>query len=298
VERKIDEQKLESLGVLVSYAGRRVLSYGGVILFGTDTARQRYFPDARVSCARFRGKDKAEFIDRMDIGGSVLDAVEQVPKFIRRNTRLAAKIETMRRRDIPEYPEVAIREVLVNAIAHADYSLTGMRILVAIYADRMEIQNPGMFPFGMTMEEFKAGVSKIRNRVIARVFRELGLIEEWGSGYKRVMEACRTDNYPEPTWRELGVALRVLFYPHPEVLEHSVARVPVSVPVSVPVNDRQEWFLEQLAAARQARAADLAAHWEVSEKTAKRDIAYLKKHGLVEFVGSPKKGFYRLAIRV
>ncbi|RLB82320.1 MAG: hypothetical protein DRH17_06340 [Deltaproteobacteria bacterium] len=171
VGRKIDKQKLESLGVLVAYAGRRVLSYGGVILFGTDTARQRYFPDARVSCARFRGTDKAEFIDRMDIDGGVLNAVEEVPRFIRRNTRLAAKIETMRRRDIPEYPEVAIREVLVNAIAHADYSLTGMRILVAIYADRMEIQNPGMLPFGMTMEEFKAGVSKIRNRVIACVSR-------------------------------------------------------------------------------------------------------------------------------
>nr|MBC8359862.1 putative DNA binding domain-containing protein [Candidatus Desulfatibia profunda] len=134
VGRKIDERKLESLGVLVAYAGKRVVSYGGLILFGRDAVRELYFPDARVGCARFRGTDKAEFIDRMDLGGSVLDAVEEVPKFIRRNTRLAAKIETMRRRDIPEYPEVAIREVLVNAIVHADYSLTGMRILVAIYA--------------------------------------------------------------------------------------------------------------------------------------------------------------------
>jgi ATP-dependent DNA helicase RecG len=91
---------------------------------------------------------------------------------------MAARIGTMRREDIPEYPEVAIREVLVNAIAHADYSLTGMHIFVAIYSDRMEVQNPGMLPFGMTMDDFRSGVSKIRNRVIARVFRELGLMEE------------------------------------------------------------------------------------------------------------------------
>jgi len=77
-------------------------------------------------------------------------------------------------------------------------------------------------------------------------------------------------------------------------VEHSAAHVPVNVPV----NDRQEWFLEQLAAVRQARAADLAAHWGVSEKTAKRDIAYLKRRGLIEFVGSPKKGFYRLMMQV
>ena len=65
-----------------------------------------------------------------------------MPRFIRRNTRLAAKIEHMHRQDIPEYPELAIREILVNAIGHADYSLSGMRILIGIYADRMEIQNP------------------------------------------------------------------------------------------------------------------------------------------------------------
>ena len=99
--RKINERKLESLGLIVPYAGRLVVSHGGLILFGLDVVRERYFPDARVSCARFRGTDKTEFIDRMDIEGSVLDAVELAPKFIRRNTRLSAKIENMQREDIP-----------------------------------------------------------------------------------------------------------------------------------------------------------------------------------------------------
>ena len=189
--QQIDEKKLESLELLVPHAGGLSVSNGGLILFGLDDVRQRYFPDARVSCARFRGTDKSEFIDRIDIDGSVLNAIYEVPRFIRRNTRLAAKIENMHRKDIPEYPDLAIREILVNAIGHADYSLSGMRILIGIYADRMEIQNPGMLPFGMTMENLKAGVSKIRNRVIARVFREMGLMEEWGSGYKRVIHACQ-----------------------------------------------------------------------------------------------------------
>lgn len=288
--RKINERKLESLSLIVPYAGRLAVSHGGLILFGRGAVRERYFPDARVSCARFRGPDKTEFIDRMDIEGSVLDAIELVPKFIRRNTRLSAKIENMHRQDIPEYPEVAIREVMVNAIAHADYSLTGMRIMVAIYADRMEIQNPGMLPFGMTMEELKAGVSKVRNRVIARVFREMGLMEEWGSGYKRVTEACRSGGYPEPEWQELGAAFRVVFYPHPAMEERSAA----NVHVNVPINERQQWFLEQLSTGNKSRAGSLAAHWNVTEKTAKRDIADLKKKGMIEFVGAPKKGFYRI----
>ena len=121
-------------------------------------------------------------------------------------------------------------------------------------------------------------------------FLEMGLMEEWGSGYKRVIQACQSGGYPEPDWQELGTAFRVIFYPHPAVLEHSRG----DVPINVPANDRQQWFLEQLAAGKQSRASDLAAYWSISEKTAKRDIAGLKKKGVIEFVGAPKKGFYHI----
>ncbi|RLG29249.1 hypothetical protein DRO03_07690, partial [Methanosarcinales archaeon] len=67
-----------------------------------------------------------------------------------------------------------------------------------------------------------------------------------------------------------------------------------NVPVNVPVNERQQWFLNQLGARKSVRGADLAHHWNVTEKTAKRDIADLKKQGIIEFTGSPKTGKYRL----
>jgi ATP-dependent DNA helicase RecG len=257
---------------------------------GRDVMRQRVFPDAAVSCARFRGSDKVEFLDRLSLDDrTVLEALDDVARFIRRNTRLAARITTMRREDIPEYPEIALREVLVNAVAHADYSLTGMRIRVAIYADRLEVENPGMLPFGMTLDDFKAGVSRIRNRVVARVLRELGLLEEWGTGYRRVLEDCRAGGYTAPEWQELGPALRVVFQPHP-----AAAAETADVPVNVPVNDRQRWFLEQLSRGNPVKARDIAAKFQVADKTAKRDIADLQAKQLVEFVGAPKTGSYRL----
>ncbi len=217
VGRTIDEGKLESLGVLIRHGQYRVPSNAGMILFGPTAARQRYFADAQVRCARFAGPDKVEFLDRLDLEGSVLEALDEVPRFIRRNTRLAARIEGMRRQDLPEYPRVALREALVNAVAHTDYSLRGMHTQVAIYSDRMEIQNPGMLPFGMTLDNSKAGVSRIRNPVVARVLRELELMEEWGSGYRRITEDCDRGGYPHPEWVELGSVLRVVFQPHPEV---------------------------------------------------------------------------------
>jgi ATP-dependent DNA helicase RecG len=112
-----------------------------------------------------------------------------------------------------------LAEVLVNAVTHCDYPLTGMRIMVAISNDRMEIQSPGTLPLEMTIEDFKAELSRIRNRVIARTFRALGLMEAWGSGYRRVTDNRTRAGYPVPEWQEVGPSLRVTLLPHPEAKE-------------------------------------------------------------------------------
>jgi ATP-dependent DNA helicase RecG len=213
IHKDIDEEKLRSLGVLVPAAHKFVPSIGGLILFGKEKCRQQLVPDARVSCARFTGNDKTNILDRLEVKGTILDAVEEVIKFIARNTRLSAEIKDIFRKDIPEYCPVAVREALINALVHADYSFTGSHIQIAIFNNRLEIQNPGMLPCGFTLDDFKMGVSRIRNRVIARVFHELKFMEQWGSGYKRMIEACRNEGYPEPKWEEIGTYIRVTFYP-------------------------------------------------------------------------------------
>ncbi len=208
---RVSPQKLGSLEVITTYDGRLVPSIGGLIVFGKLQIRAQIVPDARVRCARFRGCDKAYILDQYEPEGTILDAIEGIEHFIERNTRLAGEIKSIRRRDVPEYSPIAVREALINALVHADYSLSGATIQIAIFDDRLEIQNPGMLPFGYTLEDLKAGTSRIRNRVLARVFRKMSLIEEWGSGYKRIITACREEGYPIPDWYELGSAIRVSF---------------------------------------------------------------------------------------
>jgi len=160
-------------------------------------------------------------------------------------------------------------------------------------------------------------VSRIRNRVIVRVLRELGLVEEWGTGYRRVTQVCVEGGYPPPTWQELSSALRVIFLPHPAAADEDSERSNVlDVPINVPTNEtihetieavnetvetinetinaRQQWFIAQIIAERQPGWADLAEQWQVSRATARRDIAGLKARGLIEFVGARRTGFYRL----
>lgn len=94
-------------------------------------------------------------------------------------------------------------------MVHADYSQAGSPIRVAVFDDRVEIENPGLLPFGMTIEEMQQGVSKLRNRVIGRVFHELGLIEQWGSGVRRMTQACEDMGLPAPVFEEFGTCFRV-----------------------------------------------------------------------------------------
>ncbi|MDN3507003.1 MAG: ATP-binding protein [Simkaniaceae bacterium] len=273
IKKQISKDKLLSLGILTHYNGGIAPSIGGLILFGKKEIRETYVPDARVRCARFNGKDKTEILDHQEIDGSILDAVMEIPKFISRNTRLGAKIQKIRRKDIPEYPEVAIREILINALAHADYSISGSAIQVAIFDDRLEIQNPGMLPFGFTMEDLKSGVSRVRNRVIAKVFHELKLMEEWGSGYKRVIQACQNEGYLEPNWMEHGTTMRVTFY--------SGRKKTTST--STELTERQKAILSLFRKGKSLpfRTIFDAFSSEISERMLRYELSQLKNKGLL-----------------
>ena len=108
---------------------------------------------------------------------------------------------------------MAVREAMINAVAHADYAQRGAPIRVSIFDDRLEIENPGLLPFGLTIEDLRRGISKLRNRVIGRVFHALGLIEQWGSGIQRMTAACRDAGLADPpTSRRLPPRFRVTIF--------------------------------------------------------------------------------------
>jgi len=285
VGRKVDQNKLETLGILVHYSGKLVCSNGGLILFGRDQLREKYFPNATVRCARFQGSDKVDFIDQYDSEGTIIEAMKDIPNFIKRNTRLGAQITKIQRKDIPEYSLIAIREVLTNALVHADYSIKGMNPRVAIFSDRLVIENSGMLPFGYTLEEFTAGVSHIRNKVIARVFRELHLMEEWGTGYRRIIEACQTEGYPNPVWEELGTAIRVVFRPHLATQEKidSLGNLEIKE-----LTLRQQKILNFMRKKEPLSAKRIyeGLREKVSERAFRSDLLELKARGYVKMVGS------------
>jgi len=277
VSRNLTPAIRKTLGLVVNCGGKDVPTLGAVLLFGKK--RQRLFPDAVIRCARFKGRDTTRFLDHMEIDEYLPKAVEAVIAFIERHTLQAAEIDRIRRRELPEYPVQAVREAVINAIVHTDYAVTGMNIKVAIFDDRIEIVNPGALPFGLTLEAALSGVSKLRNRVVGRVFRELKLIEQWGTGLNRMITACREYGQQQPQFDESGASFRVTLFSQP-VKKRTVP-------------DWHARLLRHFSEHNEITTKEAAHIWKTSDRTARTRLGNLLKQGHLVEVGTgpndPKK---------
>ena len=206
--RKLVKKDLETLRLVTAYQGRLVPTVGGVLLFGRD--REMAFPDAWIQCGRFVGTDKADIFDHVEIHEHLPIALERIMDFLKKHAMRGADFSELRRKDVWSIPLKILREAVTNAVVHADYSQKGAPIRVAFFDDRIEIENPGILLPGLTLEDMRQGVSRLRNRVIARVFRELDLIEQWGSGIRLMFKEAEALGLPDPEIMEIGMKVRVI----------------------------------------------------------------------------------------
>ena len=208
--RTLDDQALLTLKLVTPHQGRLVPTKGAVLLFGKTRTQQ--FSDAWVQCGRFVGADKADIFDHIDIHDTLPQAVDSIMLFLKKHAMRGADFSAVRRKDVWSIPLTLLREAVINALVHADYSQRGAPIRIAFFDDRIEIENPGILLPGMTVEDMRQGVSRIRNHVIARVFRELNLIEQWGSGVRRIFKEALDQGLPEPQIVEVGMRVRVVVW--------------------------------------------------------------------------------------
>ncbi len=205
--RQLTSQAWSTLRIVTEHQGRQVPTIGGLLLFGKN--RFARFPDAWIQAGRFAGTNRTRLLDSAEIRSFLPRAAEEAIAFAHKHLTRESIIESVRREDRWSVPLVAIREAVMNAIVHADYAQQGAPIRIALFDDRIEIENPGLLPFGLTIEDIMQGVSKLRNRVIGRVFHELHLIEQWGSGIQRMTAACQEAGLGAPKLEEIGMHFRV-----------------------------------------------------------------------------------------
>lgn len=203
--RQITSVNLENWGILKK-SGLSYLPTNAFILLTKNT-----FRFAKIQCALFKGENRAVFIDRREFDGPVYEQIEEAYRFVLKHIHLGAIIDGIVRKDRYELPPESIREAIINSVCHRCY-LDHSCVQVAVYDNRVEITSPGMLYGGLTMEQAISGRSKIRNSCIAEVFSRMGIIEQWGTGFQRMIQGCKEYSVQEPEFIDMGDAVRVNFY--------------------------------------------------------------------------------------
>ncbi len=293
-EKEIDSPKvtpkmLESFGVLKNINEEIVPSNAFALL----TAPDRYeFINAGIRCACFKGTDKAVFIDKLDCEGPMYAQIEQAIKFIKRNIHVGIRFEDIQGIDDYELPLTALRESIVNAVAHRNYMIQE-NIRISIFDDRIEINSPGGLPPGISLESALEGKSLPRNPVLCKVLRLLGIMEEWGSGFRRIRAECEKQKKALPTYRNTDISFDTIFTRIPTVDKVSIGIDKVSISVD---KSSEEIILEYLKQ-NELINADIAKKITGLSPTGVRKIFQKlcsEKENKLEAIGKNKSRYYKL----
>lgn len=188
------------------------LNLAGLVCFGKDI--QRYMPEALVKCGIFEGKDKSHTILKYeDYKTNIFEQIASVQQFFINHFRKEYVInpKTGQREGVYEWPLLAIREAIANAIAHSDYMISG-HADIAVFDDRVEIWSPGRLPEGITLADLnKRHKSVLRNPAIAEMLYFTGYVERWGSGIQTMSRLMKEADLPEPVYEEIGSNFVVIF---------------------------------------------------------------------------------------
>ena len=182
---------------------------GAMALFGK---RIGGYTQMGLRLARFRGTDKNEFVDSGRVDGNFFDLLDAGMAFLFKHLSQSGKIVGFKKEEQLEIPAEALREALTNALCHRQLEKYNLTPSIAIYDDRVEIENPGRLPLALTPETIKsAHASYPYNPLIAEVLFKSSYLESWGSGVSRMIDACKAQGVAEPEYEENGGFVKIVF---------------------------------------------------------------------------------------
>ncbi len=242
-----------------------------------------------VKIAAFQGTDQTIFKDRREFTGSLMQQMNEVYDFIDFRNQVHATIEKLYRIDIRDYPEIAVREALLNLLVHRDYSFSASA-LISIYTDRIEFVSIGGLMPGIDLEDIMAGISICRNQELANVFYRLHLIEAYGTGMGKIMNAY--EGMAEKPIIETTRNTFKIILPNRNVRNDTTDISDAKAENMI--DDREEQVLEYAQAHNSFTKNDVVDLLKVSPSTATRLIRELIKRGLLKRNGKARSTYYTI----
>jgi len=275
------------------------MTNAGVLFFSKST--EFLLLQATVTCVLYKGIEKIHVLDRKDFSGNIIDNVENAVMFVLRHTNLEYKIEKLRREEITEIPEVALREAVVNAVCHRDYFEKGANVMIEIFDDRLEISSPGGLPSGLTQKSFGTK-SVVRNPVIASLLHRAGYIEKIGTGIKRIKNAVKEhgrgivsfsfDSFFTVSFSRVKATEKTSGKTAPEI--DKATQETIQEIEKTTQETTQEMILRLIKTNPAITRKGLAEKTGLTPDGVKYHLSKLREQGVIRHVGATKKGYWEV----
>lgn len=211
LQKVTQEHILNIKAAAVNIEGKICPTVGGILMFcDTPDTYLSELSNCYIKGARFKGNRVADdIIDQKEIKGTLDSQIQKAFTFVKEHLNLGGIIKGIKREDTLEIPELVIRELIINAVAHRDYSIRGSTINIAIFDDRIEFFSPGGLPSGVTPENIK-DKSVIRNNIIADYLLNMKYIEKFGTGWDKIIISMEECGLPIPEIQDSGSSVKVI----------------------------------------------------------------------------------------
>ena len=276
--KEYDKEKLLStIGVI----NDGYINNGGYALFGKNAK-------IALKLASYATDNKVTFTDLKLLEGNIYNLVGDALEYVLSRINWRTEIGSRKRKEIPEIPEKALREIIVNAFAHADYE-TIPEIEIGIHPGKIEIYNPGSFPDDLTPIDFISRnlPSYKRNRLILDILFRSKDVEKSGTGFQRVNDYCKQQNVP---WNYRKEAYGFFF-------EFIRTNVQINVQINAELTEAEQVIFNLIQNNDRISKAEMAVRIGKSEKTVQRIISSLIKKQVIEREGSNKIGSWKITVK-
>ncbi len=294
------EELLTQLRIVRDMDGVKRPTLAGLLMFGKHP--QRFESQLVVTFLQFYGTAETEktprgerFLDNQKFEGNIPEMIEMATNHVLASIRKSSLIEGLYRRDIPEYPEEVVREAVVNAVAHRDYShfVRGSYIQIRLFADRLEIQSPGGL-YGNVTEDTLEEEQSTRNRLLMRLMEDVHLVENRGSGVRTMVESMRKANLEPPHFQDKRSSFWVILHNHTLMNPEAIAWL--NQFANREINDAQRLTLVYLRHHGHMTNSDYQRLNHVDSVTANRELRALVQLGLIEQHSTRRWAHYTLNV--
>jgi predicted HTH transcriptional regulator len=282
-------------------SGRHFATAAGIVLLAKDPSA--VFPQCRILADAYRGAEPdGDPGDHEDIRGPMPTAIDRAIAFIDRNTRHPMRIVGLNRVRLDEYPLEALREALVNAVAHRQYEDAGRKIMLEVFADRVVILSPGLPPAPITLANLRRGKYRpcSRNPVLAQCLSYFHRLEERGRGFRRMRDQMLNHGLDQPLLGTDTGYFQVTF-PGPgdnlDRIRVPETRLAVTPVIEAQLNERQKKMVALLVAGEKLTSRRCEHEFGITRDTTSRDFTLLMELGLANRQGRGRSTSYILSTK-